>query len=507
MTITIDRETITRARHDVEVFARAVVGAPLWPHQVEVVRSNARIRIICSGRQAGKSRTLALLALHAAFVQSNALVLVLSAGEEAAKDLLSEIALLCGSALLAGAVVDEHSSRIVLSNGSEVRSVPASIKQVRGKSVDLLILDEAAFIEREIWRAAQFTPIARRESRIVMASTPFGRQDGFFATAYRAGLNRAEGFASFHWPSTVSPLVDETLLEIFKRSMSEREYLREVEAEWVDDAGAYFTSDEINSNVANYELIDPAHAGGQVCVGGVDWGFSDANVLVLLAVLADGDLNRERHPEYPVFFIPWVEERFKMPYSTFIERVVEVGSWSPHDPGRSRASQMGSPGFFLRSIASETNGVGQMPTEMLKRRFHEERLRSWVSGIHTDVRRKMTAFGALKMLLQQGRLVLPRHPALLGQLADLEFETLDTGNLRISVPEHRGHDDILMGLAQASSCVSLSIQRYSEAPPVSRSNGELIINGTGTCIPKRPSCWHMPRVFIGPRGDTRQEDW
>ena len=69
----MNREMVRRARKDVGVFARALVGEPLWDHQLEVLRSGARHRVLCSGRQAGKSRTLAMGALHRAFTKARRL--------------------------------------------------------------------------------------------------------------------------------------------------------------------------------------------------------------------------------------------------------------------------------------------------------------------------------------------------------------------------------------------------------------------------------------------------
>jgi hypothetical protein len=131
--------------------------------------------------------------------------------------------------------------------------------------------------------------------------------------------------------------------------------------------------------------------------------------------------------------------------------------------------------------------------------------------VHTDARRKETAFGALKMLLQQGRLVLPRHPGLLRQLAALEYETSDAGNIRISVPERAGHDDLAMGLAQAVSCVRVS---YPSRPrwaassmgyQVTSGRGEVLETASGTRIRERPVCWNMPEAFQTPRGGEQPE--
>jgi hypothetical protein len=86
-----------------------------------------------------------------------------------------------------------------------------------------------------------------------------------------------------------------------------------------------------------------------------------------------------------------------------------------------------------------------MPTQELADRLGEAR----VKGVHTDARLKEDAFGRIKALLQQGRLQLPRHPALLRQLSALEYEERDSCSLHIAVPDHVGHDDLAMALALA----------------------------------------------------------
>ncbi len=178
--------------------------------------------------------------------------------------------MLAESPLLAGSVVDDERHQLVLSNGSSIRSVPASARQIRGKSIDLLVIDEAFFVAEEIWTAAKYTVVSRPGSRVVLASTPWGRQDRFFALAYRAALRGEHGYASFHRPSTASPMVDAQLLAIWRESCMEREYEREVEAKWVEAAGSYFADVELASSITDYDLIPPARALGRQAVAGVD---------------------------------------------------------------------------------------------------------------------------------------------------------------------------------------------------------------------------------------------
>lgn len=431
---------IAAARRDVAVFARELVGEPLWAHQLAVALSMARVRVVCSGRQAGKSRTLAVLALWEAFRRPGVVVLLVSAGEDASRDLLAEVARLAGAPLLAGSVVDEGKAQVVLSNGSVVRSVPASTRQIRGKVVDLLVVDEAAFVDEDVWQAARYTVLARPDSRVVLTSTPFGRLDRFFAVAYRAGERGADGYESFHWPSTVSPLVDEELLSMWRATSTEREYQAEVLAEWVDDSGAYFRSDELESATFDFPLPSPADIDGRVLEAvGFDWGFArDASAVVGIgpAVEADG------LPEHVESAVLYVAEEFGMPYGAFIGR---------------QAARLEA--FRLRRVVSELNGVGQMPTQTLERRLHGCR----VEGLSTTARAKEDGFGRLKMLLEQGRLALPRHPALLRQLNALTFETTDAGSTRISVPEREGHDDLAMAAYLAASALRVERSRSARS--------------------------------------------
>jgi hypothetical protein len=423
------RDLVRRVRADVALFARELLGQPLWAHQQAVVESDARHRVICSGRQAGKSTILAIIALHTAFTTPGAFTLVISAGEQAARDLLAMCSVLASSSpLLAGSIVDDNKSEILLTNGSKIRSIPQSQRQARGPSVDLLVLDEACWIDEGVWTAAKFTAIARPESRIVMASTPWGRQDRFFAVAYRAGLSHVAGFESFHWPSTVSPLVDATLLAQWEATDPERVFKAEVLAQWVDDAGCYFTSAELQAAVRDYALIEPHMARGMRCVGGVDWGFSrDASTLVVLA-----PVGRERAVEFgcdaSALFLPYLSEGVGVRYGDWVDKVARVAG-----------------GYRFKRIVSECNGVGAMPSQELAAKV------GWrvVEPVHTTAALKEDAFGRIKVLLQQGRLILPRHPALLLQLNALEYEQSDSGVLKISVPERRGHDDLAMGLALA----------------------------------------------------------
>jgi len=218
-------------------------------------------------------------------------ILIVSAGESAAKDVLTEVSMLATSPLLAGSVVDDERHQVTLSNGSTIRAVPASPRQIRGQSIDLLVVDEAAFVDESVWTAAKYATIARPNSRVVLSSTPWGRRDSWFSVAYRAGQRQEVGHESFTWPSTASRSSMPTFSISGERRAPSASTDEKFLAEWVDSQGAYFSDDEIEAALCDYELIPPSKARRHRGVAGVDWGFSrDSSAVVVLAEATGGDL-------------------------------------------------------------------------------------------------------------------------------------------------------------------------------------------------------------------------
>ena len=178
------KSAVLQARDDLSTFAR-LIGFPLLPYQADSLSLESKMTVLVAPRQTGKSYSLSVVALHRAARSRNQRVLVISAGEEAAKRLLRVVAeMAASSSALQGSVLNETASVLTLTNGSEIRSVPASERQIRGWTVDLLIVDEAAYVTDDVLLSAALpTTVARKESRIVLASTPWGMQGAYYRFA------------------------------------------------------------------------------------------------------------------------------------------------------------------------------------------------------------------------------------------------------------------------------------------------------------------------------------
>jgi len=112
--VSLSLRDLDRARRDPAVFADLLVGRPLWAHQLDVVASPARYRVICAGRRSGKSIVFGVIALHHAFAVPGSKVLIVSAGDVASKRLFKEIVAMASAPLLGASVADETTSLLTL---------------------------------------------------------------------------------------------------------------------------------------------------------------------------------------------------------------------------------------------------------------------------------------------------------------------------------------------------------------------------------------------------------
>jgi hypothetical protein len=72
------------------------------------------------------------------------------------------------------------SGEITWQNGSKIMAIPEGGHQIRSKTPSLLILDEAAFMESAHLSISAGLPTIQKESKLVLVSTPNGKQSSFY---------------------------------------------------------------------------------------------------------------------------------------------------------------------------------------------------------------------------------------------------------------------------------------------------------------------------------------
>jgi hypothetical protein len=217
--------------------------------QVEVLASEHPRKILCCGRQTGKSTVAAILAIHKALIQPGSTVLVVAPGERQAKLLFSKAASLYRQA---GYPLPAHSERrtgLGLSNGSVIEALPAVERTTRGYSVDLLVVDEAAAVPDMDYHGILPALIATQGEQVLL-STPRGKR-GFFWELWHSDDDWQRVMVRSDEVARIRP--DD--LEVFRQTMPEQFFRQEFYCEWLDTEGPLFSYDDIQAALAAGEDV------------------------------------------------------------------------------------------------------------------------------------------------------------------------------------------------------------------------------------------------------------
>jgi len=157
-----------------------LINFKLYDYQKTMLRSFAanRFNIITTARQAGKSTTTcAFILWYIIFHQDKTVALLANKGDTA-REILGRIQLAYQHLpkWLQQGVKEWNKGSFELENNSRVIAAATSTDAIRGYSINLLFIDEAAFIENwdEFFTSVYPTISSGNESKIILVSTPNG---------------------------------------------------------------------------------------------------------------------------------------------------------------------------------------------------------------------------------------------------------------------------------------------------------------------------------------------
>ena len=147
--------------------------------KVEIIHGNRKV-ILMEGRQQGKTTTSAAYILWYTLFQDNKSVAILANKATAAREVLNRYQLMYEHLpkWLQQGVTTWNKGDIELENGSKVFTAATSSSGIRGKSVNMLYVDETAIIPNNIaedfFTAVYPTISAGETTKILLSSTPLG---------------------------------------------------------------------------------------------------------------------------------------------------------------------------------------------------------------------------------------------------------------------------------------------------------------------------------------------
>lgn len=255
-------------------FAASVgVTADRW--QERVLRSRSKRILLNCCRQAGKSTTFALRALHRAIYTPKALVLIVAPSWRQSAEVLRKVQDFLGSLPVPAHLETDSKTEVALKNGSRIVSLPAGEAKIRGFSaVTELILDESGDVPDELYHAVLPMLIISRGT-LLAGGTPKGRR-GFFFDAWDKG---GEGWDRIEAPWTECPRMDPAEIAVQRAGLKEK-FAQEFECQFVRLTGGMVYASFSDANV-----IDALPGGDGKpwhYMLSIDFGFVDATAFTVV---------------------------------------------------------------------------------------------------------------------------------------------------------------------------------------------------------------------------------
>lgn len=308
-----------------------------------------------------------------------------------------------------GKVVREDERRITLPGGGEI-TVRSAETLLRGEGLDLVVIDEAAYIAPDVFYDALRPALSDRKGAALIISTPNGFD--WFYDAYARGQEGRSDWQSWQLATTDNPLIDPAEVAAARETMPERSWRQEYLAEFTDAQGAVFRFVRDAATAEPQKQARPEHT----YVIGVDWAGpgrgGDYTVFAVVDATTGALVHLDRFggAEYAVQRgrLAAVWERFGRPV-----------------------------------IIAEQNSMGGPVVEQLQREGLN--VRPFVTTNAT----KAASIDALALAFEQSAIRILPDPVLIGELGAFIAEKLPSGLTRYAA--RVGHDDCVMALALAWS--------------------------------------------------------
>ena len=187
---------------------RGKIPFELYDFQDKVVKEfqEHRMNVILKARQLGISTLTAGYSLWMMTFQQDKNILVIATKQEVAKNLVTKVRVMHANlpSWLKQRCVEDNKLNLRYRNGSQIKAVSSGPEAARSEALSLLILDEAAFIDKidDIWTAAQST--LTTGGQCIALSKPNGVGNWFHKTWVEAEEGRGLfNPIKLHW--TVHP--------------------------------------------------------------------------------------------------------------------------------------------------------------------------------------------------------------------------------------------------------------------------------------------------------------
>lgn len=432
---------VKKLRSQPSLFVEKVLNDPLskidikpYEYQKKFLDEEHDRKVIVAGRQCGKTTIMAWLALHEFVMYPNRRILLVAPTKRQAKNFMRK---------LKGEIKhwlrneDEYGlknvqkMRLEGTNGSWIQAVPALEETIRGLTIDSAFVDEAAFIDRQVFTSVISPMLATTDGQFVLGSTPWGKEGYLFNK-----FENDEYWFNQRVASMENPEISSRQVEEWRRDMTTIEFEREVLGLFSEKKNAFFSNKDINRclewavKLSDGENVLYPDRKGRDCYMGVDPATGGDDSAVITTIDKEGN----------VFDIKSMEQ------NTIPELEGEIRNLLKQND-RNYIS-----GYI------EENGIGEGTVDRFEQEF------SPIEGFRTTLRSKESIYQTAKNQMQKDQINIPDHESLKSQLRSIEYELTERGNKKIHAP-NGVHDDFADSyvLAVASMSGKSFVERQSQA--------------------------------------------
>ena len=377
-----------------------------------LAKGKGTIHVVKSSRQCGKSVMCESIILKYAVDLKGSFSMYLSPTIKQARKVFKEIvkAISRSSVFLKS---NESFLEITFKNGSTIAFCSAEQgENLRGYTVSgVLIVDEAAYIEDEVFDAVLPTTDIHK-APIIIVSTPRFRV-GFFYDYYVDGLSRNDTISSYDWSSyDKSALISPARLEFYRRRMNKTKFTQDYLGEFCDlGFGVFGEFDKV--------LWKPTNPSLDGCVLGVDWSSGVGGDETAIAVF-----NNQKEMIDLVHFNDLNDLQT-------IDKVIEIIRK-----------------YNAVRVTAELNSIGQIFYNILQRRIAEEHLNCSLRGFNTTNSSKQKIVNRLQVAIQNQTCKILKDEKLIGQMGQFESKLSSAGKVTYAAAKS-GHDDLIMAMLLA----------------------------------------------------------
>lgn len=300
--------------------------------------------------------------------------------------------------------------------------------KLRGKTLNLVVMDECAFMHPDAWHANLRHRLTVRRGKALLISNPFGKN--WLWELWRRGdpdnPERDPDWASFQFSQYANPLIDPKEIEKAKASMPRRKFQREVMGEFVDDGGEVFVGVRKAATVVPglppLGVYNPDHE--YVIGADTSGGRQDATVAIVLDVTAKAQVAMYR------FFETDIDELTR----SFVEM---YGYWHAQ-----------------RMVIEENASALYLPSQLRKHGLQ-------IDAFNTNWKSKTPLIDAWSAAIETGQVQLLRDDTLIKEHEAYESETTENGIIRFNAPKG-GHDDTVIASALAWKATMMEQEQVAQ---------------------------------------------